>query len=88
MENKPFKTIVLKKEVVSNLNDNQMNVMWGGRAISYESLDNDFCNSVNLCCTVFADCNSKNGCNTYTCVTICYGQPDCNVPTRIPACNL
>jgi len=78
MENKPFKTIVLKKEVVSNLNDNQMNVMWGGRAISYESLFQEWCNTVEVCCTLFADCTDKTYTDTRTfvaqsCFPVCPG---------------
>jgi len=69
MENKPFKTIVLKKEVVSNLNDNQMNVIWGGRAPSYETLHQEACDTVNICCTMFYDCGATKPPATFLAVT-------------------
>ena len=65
MDKKSIKKIVLKTEAVSNLNDHHMNLLWGARNVSAQTLIG--CDSWNQCCTMF-DCNT-NGCNSDTCAS-------------------
>ena len=91
MENNDFKRIVLKKETVSNLNENQMNILWGReRNISNQTQYGDNCDSANQCCTMFADCNTLTCGNTCadTCANSCNGTcaNSCN-GSCTPCCN-
>jgi len=80
MDNKPLKTISLKKEVISNLNNGQMGGLFGGRNISAETLHNNHCDSLIQCCTMYKDCKTGSEqdtacCVSYTCYTgdaICF----------------
>jgi len=81
MDNKPYKTIALKKEGVSNLNVNQMDVIVGG-ILSVDTIHHNNCDSVYRCCTMFDDCKTATGCNTMCCASYtCFTYADC--PTQM-----
>ena len=68
MKNKELKTIALKKEAVSFLNNNQMNFMLGGeRNLSFQTQNGGNCDSWDQCCTMFADCKTIEKCNSDAC---------------------
>ena len=91
MDNKSIKKIVLKKEAISNLNDTQMNVIFGGeRNVSGKTLNQGGCDSVIQCCTLDKDCDrlTELACyqtNNYTCISC--GNTCNNVATVACACN-
>lgn len=72
---KSVKKIVLKREAISNLNNSQLNSLWGGnmsnRTLPYQA----GCDSINANCCTYNQCGNIQPthelCNTYQAQT-CY----------------
>ena len=82
-ENKNFKKISFNRKGVSNLYNNQMNVVLGGREVTFVHNTCPTCNTVNVetcnCGTHHSGCGEEQWCPTFTqpsgssiCYDICY----------------
>lgn len=70
---KSFKKITLKKEAISNLNNSQMNELWGGNISNRTLPGRPGCDSIDANCCTYNQCGNIRPtfelCNTYnTCL--------------------
>lgn len=74
---KSFKKITLKKEEISNLNNSQMNELWGGNISNRTLPGRPGCDSIDANCCTYNQCGNIRPtfelCNTYPAQT-CYDR--------------
>ena len=79
MKPKKIKKLVLKKEIIANLSDNNMNYLWGGKDTEGTGYGPCQCNPTDFCCGTYngpyPSCASNPCAVTPPSVTICSPPP-------------